>query len=63
MRRQGKKGGPEEIKAVIASPDNLQETIRGRRNTFKTVGERLLQVTYKPERERMVVITAIDKKR
>ncbi len=48
---------------MIASPDNLQETIRGRKNAFKAVGERLLKVTYKSERERIVVITAIDKKR
>jgi hypothetical protein len=52
----------EEVKAVVTSPDNLQEAIKGRRNAVKTIGERLLKVAYKLEHDRIVVVTVIDKK-
>ncbi len=52
----------EEVKTVVTSPDNLQETIKGRRNAIKAIGERVLKVAYKLERDRIVVVTVIDKK-
>ena len=62
-RRQMKwrKIGVEEVRSVVREPERLEDSIRGRRNAFKTVGRRLLKVTYKEDREELVIITAVVK--
>lgn len=47
---------------VVSSPDDVQETSKGRKNAMRAMGNRLLKVTYTEEPEKIVVITAIDKK-
>lgn len=51
-----------ELRLAITNPDKLEDTIEGRKNAFKTIGSRLLKITYKPEDDNLVVITAIVKK-
>lgn len=52
----------DEIKTAIASADQREESIRGRRNVFKKMSKRLLKITYVEEIDRIVVITAVDKR-
>jgi len=56
-----RKIGMEEVKNVLSEPDRLEDSIRGRRNAFKTIGGRLLKVTYKDDRDKRVIVTAVVK--
>ncbi|MDH7514076.1 MAG: DUF4258 domain-containing protein [Clostridiales bacterium] len=51
-----------EVKEAISNPEKLEDTIKGRKNAFKMVEDRLLKVTYISEgRDEITVITAIIK--
>ena len=50
-----------EIEMAINSPDRLEDTKKGRKNAFKTTQGRLLKITYKPEGDDVIVITAMAK--
>jgi hypothetical protein len=51
----------EEVKEAINNPDKLEDTIRDRKNAFKTIKGRLLKITYKHEDDEITVITTIAK--
>ena len=51
----------EEVKEAINNPDKLEDTIRDRKNAFKTIKGRLLKITYKHEDDEITVITTITK--
>ena len=51
----------EEVKEAINNPDKLEDTIRDRKNAFKTIKGRLLKITYKHEDDEITVITTIGK--
>ena len=48
-----------EVKSTIADPDMLQDAIKGRKNAFRTLGGRLVKVTYCREGDDIVVVTAV----
>ena len=50
-----------EVKSVIADPDMLHDAIKKRKNAFKTLGGRLVKVTYCREDNDIVVVTAVIK--
>jgi len=50
-----------EVKEVMNNPEKLEDTIKGRKNAFKTVEGRLLKITYHPENSEFIVITAVVK--
>ena len=50
-----------ELRATVTNPDKLEDTIRGRKNAFKNMGGRLLKITYKPEDDTLLIITALTK--
>jgi hypothetical protein len=50
-----------EVKSAIDNPDISEDTIKGRKNAFKTIEGRLLKITYKQEDGDLTVITAIAK--
>jgi len=50
-----------EVKSAIGDPNTLVNTIKGRKNAFKTIEGRLLKITYKQEDGDLTVITAITK--
>ena len=50
-----------EVESTIAEPDMLQNIIKGRKNAFKTLGGRLVKVTYCREGEDIIVVTAVIK--
>ncbi len=50
-----------EVKLALNNPDKLEDTVKGRKNVLKTIGGRLLKITYKPENGDVIVITTIAK--
>jgi len=50
-----------ELRATVTNPDKLEDTIKGRKNAFKNMGGRLLKITYKPEDDTLLIITALTK--
>jgi len=48
-----------EVKSTIADPDMLQDTVKERKNAFKTLGGRLVKVTYCREGDDIVIVTAV----
>jgi len=51
----------DDARAAINDPDNLADTVKGRKNAFKMVRGRSLKITYKPEGQNLTVITALVK--
>jgi hypothetical protein len=51
----------DEVESTIADPDRQQDSIKGRKNAFKTFGGRLVKVTYCREEEDIVIVTAVIK--
>ena len=43
------------------NPEKLEDTIKGRKNAFKTIEGRLLKTTYRPENSGFIVITTVVK--
>jgi hypothetical protein len=52
-----------EVESTIADPDMQQDSIKGRKNAFKTLDGRLLKVTYSREGDDIVIITAVIKRK
>jgi len=50
-----------EVKSTIADPDMLKDAIKERKNAFKTLGDRLVKVTYHRKGNDIVVVTAVIK--
>jgi len=53
--------GEAEVESTIADPDMQQDSTKGRKNAFKTVGGRLVKVTYCREGDDIVIVTAVIK--
>ena len=51
----------EEVHLVIENPDKVEESIRGRTNVYKIIGERYIKVTYKEFSDQTLIISAVDK--
>jgi len=54
--------GEAEVESTIADPDMQQDSTKGRKNAFKTVGGRLVKVTYCREGDDIVIVTAVIKR-
>jgi hypothetical protein len=50
-----------EVASTIADPDMQLDSIKGRKNAFKTLGDRLVKVMYFREDDDIVIITAVIK--
>jgi ABC-type uncharacterized transport system substrate-binding protein len=50
-----------DIITAIQKPDDLKDTIKGRKNAFKNIENRLLRVTYKNYEDDIIIITALVK--
>ena len=50
-----------ELRVAITNPDKLEDTLKGRKNAFKSIGGRILKITYKTENDNLLIITAISK--
>ena len=51
-----------EVEAILAEPDRVEPTRKGRKNAWRAMGERLLKVTYREETGRVVIVTVADKR-
>ncbi len=51
----------EEVILVINEPDKSEQSIKGRINLYKRIGQRNLKVTYKEFSEEILIISAVDK--
>ncbi len=52
-----------EIESAINKPDFIEPSSEGRLNVWIKVAEKYLRVTYKEESDRILVITAVKKKK
>ncbi|OHB94748.1 MAG: hypothetical protein A3G17_01640 [Planctomycetes bacterium RIFCSPLOWO2_12_FULL_50_35] len=50
-----------EVKNTILYPEKIEDSIKGRRNAFKHIGQKWLKVTFVQENDKIIVVTAIDK--
>jgi len=53
----------EEIIEVVTDPERVEDSVHGRKNAFKKIGDRLLKVSYKYDGEKLIIITAVIKGR
>ena len=50
-----------EVEETLAHPDSIEHFSSGRINAFRTIGTKLLRVSYVEEKERIIVISVVDK--
>lgn len=60
-RMKWRKISDQEVEAVLAQPDKVEQTEQGRTNAFRQLGARFIKVTYKELVEEIVIISAVDK--
>jgi hypothetical protein len=53
----------QEVYLVLESPEKVEESIRGRTNVYKFIGERYIKVTYKKFSDHTLIISVVDKGR
>ncbi len=51
----------EEVFLTLKVPDKIEESIKGRINAYKYIGQRYIKVTYKKFSEEILVISVVDK--
>ncbi len=52
-----------EVEAALEKPDFAEPSVDGRVNAWKETGGKFLRVTYKDEPARILVVTAVKKKK
>jgi len=51
----------EEVTSTLAEPENIEPSIKGRKNALKRIGHKWVKVTFIEERGRIIVVTVLDK--
>jgi len=51
----------EEAITAILEPEDIQNSINGRKNVYKYINEKFIKITYKEKADKFIVITAICK--
>jgi len=51
----------DEVHLALENPDKIDESIKGRTNAFKFLGERYIKVTYKEFSNEILIISVVDK--
>ena len=46
---------------TLENPERIEDTIKGRKNAYRLIGDRFLKVTYKLEPHGILVISAVVK--
>lgn len=52
----------EEVKLALSAYDEMEDSVKGRKNVFKLIGKRYIKVIFKEEDGKYVVITALVKR-
>lgn len=60
-RMKWRKISEEEVNLTLNNPDKVEQSIRGRINVYKVIGERYIKVTYKEFSEEVLIISIVDK--
>lgn len=60
-RMKWRKITEDEVLSVINEPDKDEQSIKGRINLYKRIGQRYLKVTYKEFSEEILIISVVDK--
>jgi len=50
-----------EVEDTIAYPDKIERLATGTENVFKSIGSKLLRVSYMEEKDRIIVMSVVDK--
>lgn len=51
-----------EVKTVLSKPDKQEGTKYGRKNAQRAIEERLIKVTFKEINDKILIISAVDKR-
>jgi hypothetical protein len=51
----------DEVHLALENPDKIEESIRGRTNAYKFIGERYIKVTYREFSDEILIISVVDK--
>lgn len=51
----------EEVSLALENPDKVEETVRGRMNVYKLIGEKYIKVTYKEFSDYTLIISVVEK--
>lgn len=51
----------DEVQKTVVKPEKVEDSVKGRKNAFKLIGNKLIKVTFKEENGTIIIITAIDK--
>ncbi len=62
-RMRGREISEDLTQQTLSAPDWEESSVSGRMNRWKRFGDRFLRVTYREEEERIVVISAVFKRR
>ena len=60
-RMKWRKISEDEVYSVINEPDKNEQSIKGRINLYKKLGQRYIKVTYKEYPLEILIISAVDK--
>jgi len=52
---------PEEVTKTLTCSDRVEHLPEGKMNAFKSIGKKLIRVTYLEEGNRIIVISVVDK--
>lgn len=53
----------EEVEITIKKPEDVEPSVKGRKNAYKFIGGRFLRITFKEELNHILVITVTIRKR
>ena len=51
----------EEVQNTISDSEEIQDSIKGRKNAYKHINHKWIKVTFKEEHDKIIIVTAIDK--
>ncbi len=60
-RMKWRKISEEEAKLTILESEKIDDSIKGRKNAFKHIGEKWIKITFEKKNDIIIVITAVDK--
>ncbi|MGV8059898.1 MAG: DUF4258 domain-containing protein [Smithellaceae bacterium] len=60
-RMKWRKISETDVMMTLENPERIEDTIQGRRNAYRLIGDKLLKVTYKIESNGILVISAVVK--
>lgn len=53
----------EEVRVTIDHPDTIEESVNGRINVYKNVGVKYIKVTYRAGKDKILVISVVEKRK